>query len=376
MEFIDLKQQYQQFIGPMQQAIADVISKGQYIMGTQVQELEDILAKFVGANHCVGVCDGTKALLLALMALGVKPGDEVIMPSFTFISPASMTALLGAIPVFVDIDPNTYNLDPKLIESAITEKTKAIIAVSLYGQCADFNKINQIADKYQIPVVEDAAQSFGARQNGLTSCGMTTISTTSFFPSKPLGCYGDGGAIFTNDDELAHKIKCMRVHGQDKRYHHAMLGINGRLDTLQAAILMVKFTVFAKEVELRQTVANYYCQQIQLMNAQANGDKKLTIPYLQDNNLHVYGQYSLLATDNKHREDVLLKLKSVNIPTAIHYPIPLHKQPIFIAGGSNPARMVGDLDISEDIASRVFSIPMHPYLTQEQQDRVVEAMYL
>jgi UDP-2-acetamido-2-deoxy-ribo-hexuluronate aminotransferase len=375
MEFIDLKTQYTRISGEINAAINQVISSGHYIMGKQVAELELALAQFLQVKHSIGVCDGTKALLIALMALGVKPGDEVIVPDFTFISPASMAALLGATVVLVDIDPNTYNISVAELEKAISSKTKAIIAVSLYGQCADFTKINEIATRYNIPVIEDAAQAFGAEQNGKKSCNLSTISTTSFFPSKPLGCYGDGGAIFTNDDELAQKMKWIRVHGQDKRYHHTVLGINGRLDTLQAAILLEKMKIFEQEVLLRQKVANYYNMTINYNNQQVSGDLNLTLPQVAEGNLHVYGQYSLLAKNTAHRNRLIEKLKLLGIPTAIHYPIPLHKQPVFGRGSDYPVRVIGNCAVSQDIADRVFSIPMHPYLTQEQQDIVVNSLY-
>ncbi len=375
MEFIDLKTQYSRISNEINTAINQVIVGGHYIMGKQVAELELVLSQFLNIKHSIGVCDGTKALLIALMALGIKPGDEVIIPDFTFISPASMAALLGATVVLVDIDPIAYNISADELEKAITQKTKAIIAVSLYGQCADFNKINEIAGRYNIPVIEDAAQSFGAEQHNKKSCNLTTISTTSFFPSKPLGCYGDGGAIFTNDDELAQKMKWIRVHGQDKRYHHALLGINGRLDTLQAAVLLEKMKIFEQEVLLRQKVANYYNMAINDKNQQVGSDLSLMVPQVKEGNLHVYGQYSLLARNTAHREQLIERLKSEGIPTAIHYPIPLHKQPVFSDNENYPVRVVGDCAISKDIASRVFSIPMHPYMNEGQQSAVVNSLY-
>lgn len=375
MEFIDLKTQYTRISSEINAAINQVVSSGHYIMGKQVAELELALAQFLQVKHSIGVCDGTKALLIALMALGVKPGDEVIVPDFTFISPASMAALLGATVVLVDIDPVTYNISVDELEKAISSKTKAIIAVSLYGQCADFTKINEIAARYNIPVIEDAAQSFGAEQNGKKSCNLSTISTTSFFPSKPLGCYGDGGAIFTNDDELSQKMKWIRVHGQDKRYHHAVLGLNGRLDTLQAAILLEKMKIFEQEVLLRQKVANYYNIAINDKNQQVGSDLSLTVPQVNQGNLHIYGQYSLLARNTAHRDQLIERLKLAGIPTAIHYPIPLHKQPVFGRGSDYPVRVIGNCAVSQEIADRVFSIPMHPYLTQEQQDIVVNSLY-
>jgi UDP-2-acetamido-2-deoxy-ribo-hexuluronate aminotransferase len=249
MQFIDLKAQYRRIETDVNQRIQAVLNHGQYIMGPELTELESQLAEFVGVKHAIGVSDGTTALLIALMALDIGVGDEVITTPFTFIATGEMIALLGATPVFVDIDPQTYNIDVNKIESAITSKTKAIMPVSLYGLCADFDAINAIAEKYQLPVIEDGAQSFGASYKGKKSCGLTTIGCTSFFPSKPLGCYGDGGACFTNDDDLAKKMREIRVHGQDRRYHHPVIGLNGRLDTIQAAILLAKLSVFPQEVD-------------------------------------------------------------------------------------------------------------------------------
>jgi len=355
MQFIDLKKQYELIKEDVLNEINQVLDSGQYILGEKVPQLEKELATYTGAKHCIGVCDGTKAILMALMALDIKAGDEVIVPAFTFIATASMAALLGVIPVFVDVDEKTYNLDPAKIENAITSKTKAIIAVSLYGQCADFDAINAIAAKYGIAVIEDGAQSFGATYKGKQSCNLTTIATTSFFPSKPLGCYGDGGAIFTNDDRVAEKLKWIRIHGQDKRYHHAVLGINGRLDTIQAGILLAKMRVFPEEVKLRDKVANRYNQLL----ANAN----CVTPYLAEGNTSVYAQYTLLVGDR----DGLIKHLNVNdIPTAVHYPIPLHKQPIFTHNYNGQ-----DLSVSERVAAKVVSLPMHPYLDEITQDKII-----
>lgn len=252
IEFIDLKAQQTRIKDKIDAGIQRVLAHGQYILGPEVAELEEKLADFVGAKYCITCANGTDALQIAQMALGIGPGDEVITPGFTYIATAETVALLGAKPVYVDIDPRTYNLDPTLLEAAITPRTKAIIPVSLYGQCADFDAINAIAAKYGIPVIEDAAQSFGATYKGKRSCNLTTIACTSFFPSKPLGCYGDGGAIFTNDDELAVVLRQIARHGQDRRYHHVRVGVNSRLDTLQAAILLPKLEIFEDEIQLRQ----------------------------------------------------------------------------------------------------------------------------
>ena len=358
MQFIDLKQQYSLIKTDVLNEINQVLDSGQYIMGGKVAELEQVLVNYTGAKHCIGVCDGTKALLIALMALDIQAGDEVIVPAFTFIATASMVSLLGAVPVFADVDEKTYNLDPHKIEALITPKTKAIIPVSLYGQCADFNPINQIAAKHGLVVIEDGAQSFGATYHGEKSCNLTRISTTSFFPSKPLGCYGDGGAIFTNDDELAQKIRWIRVHGQDKRYHHAILGINGRLDTLQAGILLAKMRIFANEVQLRDQVAKRYDELF-------SGADCIT-PFVAAGNTSVYAQYTLVVKD---RDGLIKHLNDNKIPTAVHYPIPLHKQPIFAANYQGQ-----DLSVSEKIAAQVISLPMHPYLDHASQDKIVAAV--
>ncbi|MCX7632915.1 MAG: DegT/DnrJ/EryC1/StrS family aminotransferase, partial [Turneriella sp.] len=263
MEFIDLRSQQRRIRGEIERRIARVLDHGQYILGPEVRELETALAEFCGTKHCLTVASGTDALLIALMALNIGPGDEVIVPPFSFFATAEVVALLGAKPVFADIDDKTYNLAPEKLEAAITPRTKAILPVSLYGQCADFDAINAIATKYALPVIEDAAQSFGASYKGRKSCNLSTIGCTSFFPSKPLGCYGDGGAIFTNDDALAEKMAWLRVHGQDRRYHHPLIGINGRMDTLQAAILLAKLQIFPEEITLRATIGRRYSELLQ-----------------------------------------------------------------------------------------------------------------
>lgn len=358
MQFIDLKKQYQYIKDDVLKEINEVLDSGQYIMGNKVSELEAVLSKYIGSKHCIGVADGTKALLIALMALGVKPGDEIIVPSFTFIATASMAALLGAKPVFVDIDPKTYNIDPALIEAAITPKTKVIIPVGLFGQCADIEAVNKIAQKHNLYVIEDAAQSFGASINGKRSGSMTQIACTSFFPSKPLGCYGDGGACFTNDDELDEKIRWIRIHGQDARYHHKVLGLNGRIDTLQAGILLSKMRIFDKEVVLREKIGARYTELFK--------DSDCVTPFIAPGNTHVYAQYSLVV---KNRDEFIAKLQAKGIPTAVHYPIPLHLQPAlaqFYNGQSLPH--------SERISKSVVSLPMHPYLDEKTQDQIVEVV--
>lgn len=347
MEFCDLNAQYQRIKDQVDVRIKKVIEHGKYILGPEVKELEECLSSFVGAKHCIGMSSGTDALLIAMMALGITAGDEVITTPFTFIATAETICLLGAKPIFVDIDPKTYNLDPSLIEAAITPKTKLIIPVSLYGQVADFDAINAIADKHNLPVVEDAAQSFGATYKGRKSCNLTTIATTSFFPSKPLGCYGDGGACFTNDDNLAKIMKEIRAHGQEKRYCHSRIGVNGRLDTIQAAILLAKMEIFPEEIGLRQKIGEEYTRLLK--------DHVLT-PYIEPHNTSIYAQYTIQVDD---RDSLREKLKAADIPTAVHYPIPLHKQPVF-------EKLYADVccPVAEAVAKRVMSLPMSGYVSE------------
>lgn len=358
IEFIDLKTQYQLLKEPIQAGIDRVLNHGQFIMGPEVAELELRLAEYVGVKYCVTVSDGTTALLVAMMSLGIKTGDEVITTPFTFIATGEMIALLGAKPVFVDIDPRTYNIDPTLIESKITPRTRAIMPVSLYGQCADFDSINSIAGKYGLAVIEDGAQSFGATFNGRRSCGLSTIGCTSFFPSKPLGCYGDGGACFTDDHELAFRMRQIRLHGQDRRYHHPILGLNGRMDTLQAAILLSKMSAFPEEVVARERIGARYTE---LLN------KLVVVPYVEPFNNSVYAQYTIKVDD---RENVQTKLESLGIPTAIHYPVPLNLQPVF----GYLKQSAGTFPVAESVASKVISLPMHPYLTRAHQDQIVDSV--
>ncbi|EGR3959991.1 DegT/DnrJ/EryC1/StrS family aminotransferase, partial [Vibrio cholerae] len=346
MQFIDLGAQQARIKDKIDLGIQNVLSHGQYILGPEVDELEKKLTEYTGSKHCITVANGTDALQIAQMALGIGPGDEVITPGFTYIATAETVALLGAKPVYVDVCPKTYNLDPSKLEAAITSKTKAIIPVSLYGQCADFDAINAIAEKYNIPVIEDSAQSFGASYKGRKSCNLTTIACTSFFPTKPLGCYGDGGAIFTNDDELALIMRQIARHGQDRRYHHIRVGVNSRLDTLQAAILLPKLELLQEEIALRNKVANRYSEKLRTYGIKA-------VPHIEDYNECAWAQYTIRVKD---REKVQLKLQSAGIPTAVHYPIPLNKQPA--VKDSSVFLPVGD-----EIAKEVLSLPMHPYLT-------------
>ena len=355
LNFIDLAAQQARIKSQIDANIQTVLAHGHYILGPEVAELEAELAAYCGAKYCISCANGTDALQIALMALGVGHGDEVITPGFTYIATAETVALLGAKPVYVDIDEQTYNIDPAKIEAAITDKTKAIIPVSLYGQCADFDAINAIAAKHKLPVIEDAAQSFGAIYKGTKSGNLSTIACTSFFPSKPLGCYGDGGAIFTNDEQLATVIRQTARHGQDRRYHHIRIGVNSRLDTLQAAILLPKLAIVEEEMQLRQKVAQMYTTALQAAG--------LAAPFIEPHNRSAYAQFTIRI---KNRAAVQTALKEAGIPTAVHYPIPLNKQP---AVASDAVLPVGDL-----VAEEVLSLPMHPYMTQEQVQQVVAAL--
>ena len=362
MDFIDLKTQYQRVRESINRRMQAVLDHGQFVLGPEHQELERKLAEYVGVKHCIGASSGTDTLLIALMAYGIGRGDEVITSPFTFIATGEMIALAGAKPVFVDIDARTYNLDPRLLEAAITPRTKAIMPVSLYGQVGDMDGINAIARKHRLPVIEDAAQSFGAKYRGKRSCALSEVGSTSFFPSKPLGAYGDGGALFTDNDELAKLMREIRVHGQDRRYHHPRLGINGRLDTLQAAVLLAKMEIFDDEVEARMRIGGRYSELI----AEALGDR-VTTPLLAPGCTSVYAQYTIEVAN---REKVEQAMKAQGIPTAVHYPMPLHLQPVFADLGQG----AGAFPVAEAAGRRVLSLPMHPYLTEAQQVRVVQAL--
>jgi len=358
VEFIDLKKQYELIKSAIDGRLHQVLDHGQFIMGPEVKELEKKLAAFTGSRHAIACASGTDALLIALMALGIGPEDEVITTPFSFIATAEVISVLRATPVFVDIDPRTYNLDPARIEAAITPKTKAIIAVSLYGQCADLDALEAIAARHSVTVIEDAAQSFGATYKGRRSCNLSTIGCTSFFPSKPLGCYGDGGACFTNDADLTAKMKQIRVHGQDRRYHHPIIGINGRIDTLQAAVLLAKFDSFPHEVKARAQAGERYDRLLA---------GAVVTPYVEPRNTAVYAQYTVQVDD---REKVQAELKQKGIPTAVHYPVPLHLQPAFAALGHRE----GDFPVAEAAAKRVLSLPMHPYISEAEQNLVADAV--
>ena len=361
MQFIDLKTRHQ-FIGDKINArIQKVMEHGQFILGPEVCEVEEKLAQYTGSKHCVTVSSGTDSLLIALMALGVGAGDEVITVPYTWISTAEVISLLGAKPVFVDVRPDTWNMDETLLEAAITDKTKAIMPVSIYGQCPDMDAINEVAKKYNLPVIEDAAQSFGATYKGKKSCNLSTIGSTSFFPSKPLGCYGDGGALFTNDDELAEKFRWIRVHGQERKHHHPILGINGRMDTIQAAILLEILEVFPDEVKKRENLGQAY-------SAGLANIEGLETPSIGEDNTSVYAQYTILA---EQREEIQKSLIEKEIPSVSYYSIPLHFQPVF----ENLGHKEGDFPVAEKVANQCLSLPMSPYLTQEDQSKVIDAIF-
>jgi UDP-2-acetamido-2-deoxy-ribo-hexuluronate aminotransferase len=360
MQFIELKSRHNLIKDQIDARIQAVMEHGQFILGPEVKELEQKLAEYVGSKHCVSVSSGTDSLLIALMALGVGLGDEVITVPYTWISTAEVIALLGATPVFVDIRPDTWNMDETLLESAITEKTKAIMPVSIYGQTSDMDAINTIARKYNLPVIEDAAQSFGATYKGRKSCNLSTIGSTSFFPSKPLGCYGDAGALFTNDDELAEKFRWIRVHGQERKHHHPILGINGRMDTLQAAILLAIVEVFPAEVIKRQEMGNRY-------NAELSQASESQTPTIAPENTSVFAQYTILS---EQRESIQSSLKDKDIPSVSYYSVPLHLQPVFASLG----HQVGDFPVSEKVANQCLSLPMSPYMSSEDQNKVIHGI--
>lgn len=354
--FIDLSAQQDRLRTEIEAGIAGVLAHGQYILGPEVAELEEKLATYTGAAHCITVANGTDALQIALMALGVGPGDEVITPGFSYIATAEAVALLGASVVYVDIDPVSYDLDPALLEAAITPRTKAIIPVSLYGQPADFDAINAIAERYGLPVIEDGAQSFGATYKKRKSCNLTTVGCTSFFPSKPLGCYGDGGAIFTSDPDLGKVIQQIARHGQQNRYYHVRVGVNSRLDTLQAAILLPKLAVLDDEIVARQRLAQTYDSALVPLG--------LPCPQIREGNQSAWAQYTIRV---QNRDAVQAALKEMGIPTAVHYPLPLNRQPAV----ADPA---AHLPHGNRAAQEVLSLPMHPYMDEAGARSVIAAV--
>jgi UDP-2-acetamido-2-deoxy-ribo-hexuluronate aminotransferase len=359
IDFAKLQYQYQLYKTEIDDAIHNVLDKSNYIMGEEVTELEDALQDFTGAKHAITCSSGTDALLLAMMALDIQPDDEIITTPFTFIATAETIAFLKAKPVFVDIDEKTYNIDSSKIEEKITSKTKAIMPVSLYGQPADMDAIQAIADKHNLKVIIDGAQSFGATYNSKTDSSLGDISTTSFFPAKPLGCFGDGGAVFTNDDALADKIKSLRVHGQVKRYHHSYIGMGGRMDTLQCAIVNVKLKHYAKDLALRQEVAKKYTESL--------SEKDLVLPFLDKNATSAFAQYSVRV---KNRDEVQIRLKELGIPTAVHYPMPLHLQECFSYLGYKK----GDFPICEQASKEIMSLPINPYLSNDEINYICNAL--
>ena len=358
IDFANLQYQYQLYKKDIEANIQAVLDKSNYIMGEEVKLLEQQLQEFTGAKYAITCSNGTDALLLAMMAMDIQPDDEIITTPFTFIATAETIALMKAKPVFVDVDPVSYNIDPSKIEAAITEKTKAIMPVSLYGQPADMDEINAIAKKHKLKVIIDGAQSFGSTYKGKTDSNLGDISTTSFFPAKPLGCYGDGGAVFTNNDEYAEKMKMMRVHGQNKRYHHKYIGMGGRLDTIQAAVLLAKLPRYTKEIEGRQAVAQKYTQALHAA---------VETPQVKADRTSVWAQYTVRV---KNRDQVQESLKQAGIPTAVHYPMPLHLQECFQYLGLKQ----GDYPISEEIAKEVMSLPMNPFLVDEEIDYISQAI--
>lgn len=367
IQFIDLQAQQDLIREKINERINRVLDHGKYIMGPEVQELEEVLTNYVGAKYCVSCASGTDALLMALMAYDVGAGDVIFTTPFTFIATAEVISLLGATPVFVDIDPGTFNIDPaKLRETILNRinnnghtKPRGIIAVDLFGQPADYNEINKIAAEFDLFVIEDAAQSFGAEYQGNNACGLADVGTTSFFPAKPLGCYGDGGAIFTDNEEVANLLASIRVHGKGlHKYENARIGINGRLDTMQAAILLAKLEIFDNEIKLRNEVAKRYSELL---------PRSLKTPVVKPDRLSAWAQYSILADD---RDKIMAKLKINNIPTAIYYPKPLHSQDAF----SDLGFKAGDFPVSEEVVSRIFSLPMHPYLEKGQQEFIAESI--
>jgi UDP-2-acetamido-2-deoxy-ribo-hexuluronate aminotransferase len=360
MDFIDLKTPYRDLRDSINARIQKVLDHGQFILGPEVAELEGQLVRYIGVKHCVTCGSGTDALQIALMALGVEPGDEVVTCPFTFAATVEMIVLLGAKPVFVDVELDTCNIDASQLTDAVTPRTRAIMPVSLYGQPADMDEINAVAAKHGIPVIEDAAQSYGATYKGRKSCGLSTIGATSFFPSKPLGCYGEGGALFTDDDTLATAMREIRHHGQAGRYHHTRLGINGRMDTLQCAVLLAKLDRFEWEVEQRAAIGRRYTE---LLSDLAPAVATLA---LRPDRTNVYAQYTIRCAD---RDRVQRHLSGEGIPTAVHYPVSLHQQPAYAeayAGQSFPN--------SERLAREVISLPMHPYLDAATQTRIAAAV--
>ena len=360
VDFIDLKTQQDRIRPILESGIHRVLHHGRYVMGAEIEALEERLAQMAEVEHCVCVSSGTDALLMTLMALKIGPDDEVITSPFTFFATAEVIALLGATPVYADIDPQTFNIDAAKIEAAITGRTRAIMPVSLYGQCAEMDEINVIGQRHSVPVIEDAAQSFGATYRGQRSCSLSEVACTSFFPAKPLGAYGDGGACFTPDENLALKLRQIRDHGQDRRYHHAHLGVNGRLDTMQAAVLLAKLDIFEDEINRRQVVAQRYAQQLAVLE----NESKLALPMVRSHNTSSWAQYTIRV---QCRDELQQALTKSQIPTAVHYPVPLYRQPALAQSETHCPQ-------SDRAADEVLSLPMHPYLGEMAQERVSQTL--
>lgn len=366
MQFIDLKKQQAKIRTEIIDSITEVLDRGSYILGPEVKDLENELASYTSSKYCLTTASGTDSLLMALLALGIEERDQIITTPFTWISTVEVIRLLGAEPVYCDIDPLTFNLDAEKLESLITKKTKAIIPVSLFGQCADYDRINEIAENRDIVVIEDGAQSFGATYKSRSSCNLTHIGCTSFFPSKPLGCYGDGGAIFTNEESTYQKLKALRVHGATSKNNFEFIGINGRLDSIQAAILLVKLKIFEKEIQLRNEKAKTYDQLIAQFNDYQEPGLKLKTPHIHSHNKSVYAQYTLISED---RPSFLNKLQKRQIPYAIHYEKLAYEHKAF------KPEILPSTPVAEDLKSKVFSIPMHPYLELDEQEKVIECLF-
>ena len=356
MLFIDLKKQQKIIKKQLDENLANVFSHGHYVRGAEIEKIEEQLCEYTGAKYAISCASGTDALQISLMALDLKPDDEIITTPFTFFATTEVIELLALKPVFIDIEPDTYNIDASKIETKITSKTKAIISVSLYGQCSDMDEIDHISGKYNLHIVEDAAQSFGASYKGRKSCNLSTLAATSFFPSKPLGCYGDGGMTFTSDETLANKLRCIANHGKDRQSYYTRVGINSRLDTLQAAVLLAKMSVFDDEIAKRKIVGERYTELLK---------NYVKTPFVKNDRTCVYAQYTI---EVNRRDEFCINMKEMGIPTAIHYPIPLHLQPVLNHLGLSE----GSLPVSENAAKRVVSLPMHPYLSESEQDFIIE----
>lgn len=369
MQFIDLKTQYERIQGNVNERVLKVLGSQRYIMGPEVAEVEKRLADFAGTKYAITCSSGTDALVIPLLSFSLKPDDAVFVPAFTFFASAESITLAGGTPVFVDVDPDTFNMDPNSLTAAISRvkkearlKPKGIVAVDLFGQPADYEKINKIAKDNNLFVLEDAAQSFGSSQDGKRAGSLAMVAATSFFPAKPLGCYGDGGAIFTNDDDMADLLTSIRVHGQGiDKYDNVRLGINGRFDTIQAAVILAKLDIFQDEIESRNHVADSYTELLQ---------NCIKTPKVEDGNISVWAQYTLTAKDEDERSRIIDACKASGIPTAVYYPIPIHLSTAYKGLGYAP----GDLPVTENLSKRVFSLPMHPYLPENDIEKIADVV--